>query len=252
MAKDEGLHLHLQGGCPRLAALITAADTNRATRLAVYGGGATLRGIDEALAYLHQAISAFEQDVRLKRLRQLVGRALAELDTAVLAFLAGLNGVVFDSMRAAMEIEFLLRDFLLWPSHLDEWIEWDAKERRRKFGPATLRARYQQRQDVTSKESQEAKDYALHSECLHVSPIENPNGRPGVTTDDHPGQSRVCLAEITSHAGRIITLVHRHWQNIPLDVPLTRETAPRLPHFEDAWSRSQLGVVMWWPLHNDS
>ena len=251
MRDADRAEMHLREDCPRVASVLALADANRSTRLSMYGGGATLRGIDEALDYLRQANSAFGQSPRLKPLQQLVARALAELETAVFAFLTGFHAVLFDSMRSAMEIEFLLRDFLLWPSHLDEWLSLEAKERRKKFSPVKLRERYQRWLGCVSADSQESSDYALHSEFLHVSPSDNPSGAPGATTDSHPAHLRICLAEIISHTGRIITLVHRHWRELPLDVQLTRETAPELPLFEDAWSRAELGVAMWWPQKHD-
>ena len=239
---------HLQdNSCPRVASVLRLADRNRSTRLSMYGDGATLRGIDEALDYLIRADTAFRETPRLKPIQQLVARAVAELETGIHAFFSGFNGVLFDAMRSAMEVEFLLRDFLIWPSHVNDWFNFEAKERRKKFQPAKLRERYRGWIGGGPVDLQESKDYSLHSELLHVSPKRNLGGAPGLTSDDDLGQLRVCLAEITMHMGRIVTLVHRHWQGLTMDVRLTRETAPNLPLFEDAWSRSQLGAAMWVP-----
>lgn len=233
--------------CPRIATLLESVERNRIDRLSIYGSGATLRGIDEALRYLIEAESDFEKNAELRPLKQLVARAVAELETAVYAFICGFHAVLFDSMRAAMEVEFLLRDFLLWPPHLSEWFDLPARERYKKFKPAKLRERYRKWSEEPSTGSQESKDYSMHSEHLHVNPTESHIDHSGLNDVNEPGQLRVCLAEITSHTGKLIILVHRHMNGLPMDVQLTKETAPTLPLFDDAWSRSRMGVAMWLP-----
>jgi len=233
--------IQLKEHCPNVASIIKKAGNNISTRLAAYGAGATLRGIDEAIGYLREAESTY---VNNSGVSLLVSRAIAQLETGIFAFLTGFHAVMFDSMRCVMEVEFLLRDFLLWPRHQDEWLNLESKMRRKKFSPVKLRDRYKKWLGPDEVDMEEAKDYALHSEFLHVSPIENPSGI-GVSSDSNICDLRICLAEITRHTGRIIVLIHRHTHEIPLNVKLTRESAPELPLFEDAWSRAELGVAMW-------
>ncbi len=236
----------LHRNCPRISLLLGIVESNRRDRLALYGHGATLKGLDEALDYLSKAELSFKEDARLAQVSPLVARAVGQIESGLGAFFAGLNSLVFDAMRGAMEVEFLLRDFLLFPGHTDEWFAADANMRYRKFRPVKLRKRYQDWLGE-SDDLIESRDYGLHSENLHVSPQVNSAGPPGVSSENHPAQLRLCLAELVSHTGRLVIIVHRHWKGLAMETELTREIAPNLPFFEDAYSRSKLGVAMWWP-----
>ena len=187
--------------CPNVVSVFNLVETNQSIRLSLYGNGATIRVLTKHWATLEEAEVAFSKDPKLKPLQQFVALTIAELETAVYAFFSGFHAVLFDTMRSTMEIEFLLRDFLIWPSHLNEWLNLDKRARIRKFKPAKLRRRYIQWLSGESADLQESRDYSLHSEYLHVSPNQNPIGPAGLNSENHPAQLRILLAEITAHTG---------------------------------------------------
>ena len=171
---------------PSLADVLNRAHNNRCSRLLHYANGATLRGVEELLSYLHEAEKNFSENSHLKLISRLVKRLGGDFETGIEAFLAGFHSVLFDTMRDVMEIEFLLRDFLIWPTHLDEWFNCNDEVRYNRFRPAVLRQRYANFVKERPQDLQEATDYKAHSQFLHVTPYVNPSGQIGISDSDDP------------------------------------------------------------------
>ncbi|MCI0487340.1 MAG: hypothetical protein L0229_12165 [Blastocatellia bacterium] len=236
----------LHADSPTLATVLDRAYRNRLSRCMRYAHGATFKGIDELLAYLAKTEKEFTQEPLLMKMQRLVTRARSDFEAGIEALLTGLHSVLFDAMRDVMEIEFLLRDFLIWADHIDEWLNCTEEERYNKFRPAILRQRYATHCGHQPQDMQEATDYKMHSRFLHVTPFDNPIGTRGFVDDDHPSVMGACLWEIMAHAKRIVFLIHRLRHSIPIDVELNPGNGPDLPRFQDAWERCYLRYAMWW------
>jgi len=212
-----------------------------------YCGGATLKGCDELLNHLTAVELTFRADSQLKDIAFLIARARGDFETALETTLAGLHAVVFDSMRDVMEIEFLLRDFVDNPGHMNEWLTVSDRKRREKFDPAMLRKRFAERQGSKPEDMIEAKDYKAHSQYLHVTPYSNPFGSPGFVDDSHPGILGAYFWELLEHGRRLIFVIFRLQNNIETFQALSEQNGPNLPLFHDAWERSRIRYAMWNP-----
>lgn len=167
----------------------------------------------------------------------MISRARADFETAVEAGLTGLHGVVADAMRDVMEIEFLLRDFLHEPGHIEEWLNADERTRHNKFRPAILRQRQAQRLQVRPEDMSEATDYRAHSTFLHVNPVRNPLGDKGFSSDQDPITADSWFQEIFEHARRLVLIIHEL-----LTLSGSGETpdpATELTEFRRAWELTQ-------------
>ncbi len=235
----------LEADSPALSDVLHLAHENRYKRLEHYAHGATLRGISEFLEYLHQMERDFSNEPRLSKVSDLVERARGDFEIGIEAFLAGFHSVLYDTMRDTMEIEFLLRDFLIWPEHVDEWLHCNDQERLNRFRPAVLRQRYANYTKTRPQDLEESLDYKAHSQFLHVTPLESPLSQIGISSTDDPGIMGACLWEYMAHARRIIILLQRLMHSIPVDIDLTPDMIPKLPQFEDAWERCRVRFEMW-------
>ncbi len=69
-------------------------------------------GLEEVYCVLDAIREAYERCKAPKDIAFLVKRVRGDVESAVDAGLAGFNGVVLDTMRDVMEVEYLLMDFL--------------------------------------------------------------------------------------------------------------------------------------------
>lgn len=224
---------------PRLAANLRVAHSNRQTRLDRLSAGVRLAGYEELLGHLEELEAALQKHRRLKNISFLIGRAHGDFVTAMEAALSGFHSVCHDAMRDVMEIEFLLRDFLAVPDHMEQWLSCTEKERNDRFRPAILRQRHAQRLGRQPQDIAEASDYKGHSQFLHVTPVPNPFGGPGLKASGLPWADDSCFWEIFEHARRLLFAIHG----------LRRKIAPRLKtpvgldrglkKFRTGWERTQ-------------
>lgn len=238
----------IKNSCPHLSNILNSGKNNCSVRLSIYGTGATMKGLNQFLEYLSDAETSFVENPNLANLEPLVGRVKGDFEVAIQAFFIGFPSVLYDMMRDVMEVEFLFRDFLLWPEHRQEWLKATDALRYRKFRPVVLRKRYAQWLGEKAEDIEEAKDYRLHSELLHVNPRKNQIAGRGIINDSDPALLRAYLLELVSHAKRIVFLLHRHQNLIPLEENLTAKSGPNLPLFNDAYDRCRRGIAMWWDI----
>jgi hypothetical protein len=227
-----------------VAAILASSQARSERRLRLYEDGATVRGIDELLSYLEQAIAAPTD--RLASISSLVKRAGADFAVGCQLLFCGLPRALFNVMRGAMETEFLLRDFLMIPGNARRWQGLPDRARRRDFKPAVLRERFRRRH---GENAQEERDYALHSSLLHVTPKDV--FPLGFVDDDHPAALGMCFWEYFFHGGRVVELVERHRHGLTLDAPLVHPLDRTVPAFIDAHQRASLRFAMWWPNRED-
>ena len=128
---------------PHLTEPLIRAALNRTIRLRAWTeSDRQLAACDEILAYLSAIDQYFRENYVLTKIVFLVHRAYGDFVTAIEGSLSGFHKVVSDAMRDVMEIEFLIRDFTIFPSNLDEWLSGSEKVRRNKYSSAALRRRY--------------------------------------------------------------------------------------------------------------
>jgi hypothetical protein len=222
---------------PLLAASLRRAEATRRDRLEQYFSGVRLRGIEELLLHLDTVEPLVHGHNDLGRIAFLIRRARADFETAVEAGLTGLHAVAFDAMRDVMEIEFLLRDFLHEPGHIEEWLNADEKARRNRFGPGELRRRHAQRMQVQPQDMVEAKDYRAHSVFLHVNPVRNPLGDKGFSSDQDAITADTWFQELFEHARRLVIIIHELL--VRFGLAASPDLATTLIEFRQAWERTQ-------------
>ena len=215
---------------PNLAGILSLAETSRAVRLkALSTTGRQLRAFEEILTYTKELEGYFRSEAKVSRVAFLLRRVHGDFATAIEALLSGFHKTVLDSMRDVMEIEFLLRDFTIQYSHIDEWLTASAKLRRDKFQAGALRQRYAASQGQPAPDMPEATDYRGHSMLVHVLPYENPIvwATPGKALD--PLGSLVCLYDIFEHARRLFAAVWDLCIGLDLPYPNAKEFLKSAP-----------------------
>jgi len=133
-AEYDQLLEQLLDAAPQVGKALVRAHKNRTKELNRYLNQDTLRkhfpgsyfaGLEEVYSVLDAMREAYEQSETLKDIAFLVRRVRADFESAVDAGLAGFNGVVLDTMRDVMEIEYLLRDFLHDKQQIKRWLNAD-------------------------------------------------------------------------------------------------------------------------------
>jgi hypothetical protein len=169
---------------PLLAESLRRAHDYRLKRLEHLISGSRLAGLEALSLHLTKLENTFQSHPDLNNIAFLINRVKGDYEKALEAALSGLHSVASDSMRGVMEIEFLLRDFLHEPKHINEWLTSNEKERYKKFKPAALRERHAQRLGNKPQDMSEAVDYKGHSMFLHVSPVLYPFGGNAISKSD--------------------------------------------------------------------
>ena len=224
---------------PKTAAHLSRAQSNREERLSRYLGGARLSGYEELIQHLEELEAVFQRNRKLRGISFLIRRARGDFQTALEAALSGFHSVAHDAMRDVMEIEFLLREFYYEPEHIDQWLSCSARERNNKFRPALLRQRHAQRLGTSSQNVGEAADYRGHSMFLHVSPIQNPFGAPGLSESELPFAEDSCFWEIFEHGRRLLFAAHHLRRRLARHIRSPWGPERGLKVFRDAWERTQ-------------
>lgn len=223
---------------PRLAAALHRAERQRAQRTASLLRGARFRGVDQMLRWLDDLVSAFAADDAVRRIAFLMHRSRADLETATEATLSGYVAIAADAMRDVMEIENLLLDFAVNPSHVDEWLAADRKALLGKFGPARIRDRLHAAGEGRYAASAESIDYRAHSAALHVSPHRDLVASRGFSTDQG-WAGDAGFWEIFEHMGRLRRAIQRVTGVLTPGSAVDQLAGHQLADAEDAWKRTQ-------------
>ncbi len=221
--------------------MLTRARENRVATLRVSKPeGSLFRGFEELLNHLDALVEAFKQVPQLGRIAFLLIRGKADFAVAMDAALGGISTVVFDKMRDAMEIHFLLRDFLFQPEHIEEWFSIDEKSRWKQFSPARLRERYAK--DVGKKTSDlwDEPDYKGHSKQLHVSPGAPFFGAHGIATKEDFPRLGVCFSEMFDHAYNLLETADKLGRSLAKDKWKLADPTRSLSKFLDGRSSTAL------------
>lgn len=224
---------------PSLNDVLAKAHRNRTQRLARYISGVRLRGLEELLVFLKTVELSFQRQMRIKRLATLVARARADFETAIEANLAGFHGVVSDSMRDVMEIEFLFREFRFEPDAIDEWLSADQKTLYNKFRPFVLRQRHAARLGRQPQDVAEATDYKAHSMALHVAPGSVPLASKGFNQGQLPFEEDSGFWEIFEHARRLIGATYELMRKIAPRAIKWKDPEKQIPRFTEGWRATQ-------------
>src|SRR5882724_5953026 len=110
---------------PLVSRIVRSAEANRAKQLEQFANGAILKGFEQLLSHTTALRDEYRKEDSTRKLTFLLERAIFDFEIALDAALVGAVHVGFDRMRDAMEIHFLLRDFLFHSGHLEEWLAGD-------------------------------------------------------------------------------------------------------------------------------
>ncbi|WP_147452189.1 hypothetical protein [Corallococcus sp. CA041A] len=229
----------LQETHPFCSKVLSKAQENRTRRLSRLVEGVRLRGLEELLGQLASYEATYRGDTRLEKASFLIARTTAYFAVGLEASLSGMHSVVHDSMRGVMEIEFLLRDFAASPSHVEEWLTWSEKTRRKKFDPRVLRQRHADRLGKEVQDVSEAVDYKAHSQMIHVTPRPHPLASVGITDDASgidPFSSDACFWEMYEHARRVLWAAYQFAKALSPDAALA--SPEEFNSFRTGWERT--------------
>ena len=224
---------------PKTTANLSEAQSNRERRLSHYLEGVRLRGYEELIDHLEQLLTVYQRSRRLRDISFLIGRIQGDFQTGLEATLSGFHSVAFDAMRDVMEVEFLLRDFYHDSHRIEEWVQATHKERMNKFRPGLLRQRHAKRLGRQLEDVAEASDYRGHSMFLHVTPYENPFGRPGLAGLDDPYAGDSCFWDMFEHGRRVLFEAHRLRRKLARHIKSPWGLRRGLKDFREAWQRTQ-------------
>ena len=232
-----GLLDRLSDRLPRAAIALRKAAETRHDHLRDLLEGARLAGVNDLLHYLDRTAEYYDANEHLAKISFLVRRLIADFETALEATLSGYVGVATDAMRDVLEVEYLLFDFAIDPSHIDTWL---AGSDFNKFLPRVLRERLRKAGVAEFSSSvMENADYKAHSATLHVSPREAVIGQKGRASDSL--EMDVGFWEIFEHAKRVLLALEAC--GLTLAGPEWTEHAthprPSLTRVADAHSRTQ-------------
>lgn len=233
----EPLH-KLERDLPRLGDVLQRAHELRQRRMHMRGGGARFRGLDQLLTHLDAQAAAFDQSPPLHRLMFLIRRTAADFETAIETALSGYLAVTTDAMRDVMEIENLLLDFAIDPSHISDWLSADAKTLRTRYAAAEVRRRLHQAGEGRFASSADAPDYRAHSEALHVRPGRHPIADKGFSAESG-WDGDAAYWEIFEHARRLLRAIARLTENLAPGTSADTIAHETLPQVDDAWKRTQ-------------
>lgn len=228
---------------PRVAALLLHAHLQRETKLRQYLDGARLTGFEQLLEHLESVEQVFRSHQRLSKIAFLLERCRGEFAIGLEGSLSGLHTVAHDAMRAVMEIEFLLRDFSLDSSRLEEWLSGDDEVLKR-FRPYPLRQRFANHVGMPVDKMSEATDYKGHSRFLHVGPHQNPFGVSGSTREEAGFATDSCFWEIFEHARRLLIAIDALAEEVQPSL-LEQHSPEQLESLGKAWVRTQEMQQIW-------
>jgi hypothetical protein len=227
----------LSASLPGLATTLQRAEQQRSQRAASLVHGARFKGLDELLCHLDELLRAFTDDPALRRIAFLIHRSRGDFATATEASLSGYVAVAVDAMRDVMEIENLLLDFAINPSHVNAWLTADRKTLLNKFGPATIRKRLHAAGEGRYATTAESVDYRAHSAVLHVGPHLSPVAQKGFSTE--PGWQDGGFWEIFEHARRLLLAIQRLAGALTPGSEAHQLASQELSDVQDAWKRTQ-------------
>ena len=235
---------------PRVGAALSRAHGNRARELDRYVNadalsthfpGGYIVGLDEIFSVLTVMTDAYQRSVLLKDIAFLIARVHADFESAIDAALSGFNGVVLDTMRDVMEVEYLFEDFLRDGQHITEWVGADRATLLSTFNPASLRRRQAAAAGTAPENLPDAFEYRLHSEGLHVSPnfILDDLAGNGFTAAPFPRALEFAFAEMFEHARRVILAAYDLGERVAGDRWTVPDVRTGMPEAARAWERTQ-------------
>ena len=120
-------------------------------------------GYDELSRFLDSIETDFSRSERLKKILCLADRVHGNYRAAMICYINGLDQTAFDIMRDVMEITYLVRDFVLYPDHIEEWADGTEKNRRNRFTSGKLRKRFADHLGIETGDLMDTKEYNSHS-----------------------------------------------------------------------------------------
>ena len=179
----------------------------------------------------------FGEHAELTGLVFLIERFGADVEVAVEALLAGRHGVLANTMRDVMEMEWLLRDFARDPSGIRKWLLSDDQLPRDYFRPHKVRDRLASDLFPGKRvELPDAQEYAFHSKSLHVTPG-SPQDWDNVLAKESDARALLFYSyEIIEHARRFFSSIYMLIRALGQD--RSRLLDRELPASLDTWKRA--------------
>lgn len=241
------------GLAPRVGGSLIRAHRNRIRELNRYLNadpltkhfpGSYMAGLEEVCAALEATATAYHRSAMLKGIAFLISRVRADFDAAVDATLAGFNGVVLDTMRDVMEVQYLLSDFRRDPRRITGWVSADRETILKEYSPASLRRRQAAALGLRPEELPDAAEYRLHSEGLHVSPsfVLDDLAPKGFTRAPSPRGPEFAFAEIFEHGRRVLLAAHDLGVSIEGANWAGPDARVAMPEAAKAWERTRAVV----------
>jgi hypothetical protein len=165
-------------------------------------------------------------------MREIVYRAHKSLQAIVLLSLSGLGIPAISHMRDLLELEFLVRYFILHPNEIETWWKADRKTRTTRYSAGALRPHIAQG-DSRQKEKIDA-DYIGHCEiATHPTPEsmqlqhkKEKNSSP--QNPDDPAFMLFCITDTSFHAYSLSRAVLRYEQEIEVPPRYVNKMARKL------------------------
>ena len=236
---------------PRVGKSLDRAHRNRQRELNRYANADTLTkhfpgtyvaGLEEIFTVLEAMTDAYQRSAVLKDIAFLIARVRADFDSAIEAALSGFGGVVLDTMRDVMEVEYLLADFGANRKRIRGWLDADRATLLNEYSPASLRRRKAAALGTVPENLPDSSEYRIHSEGLHVSPsfiLDDLAGK-GFTQSRSPRGIEFCFAEMFEHARRVILAAY----DLGMSVEGSNWTGPdakaQMPEAAKAWERTRV------------
>src|SRR5215216_5793396 len=125
-------------------------------------------GIEQLMRSLLIIEAEYDKHSSLRHVSFLISRISEDFEAALESCLAGYYYITSDRMRDVLEIELLLKNFLIDHTRIEDWLNGDDDTIKDKYNPNAMRQRIAKTLGVLVKDLRGADDYKAHSKMLHL------------------------------------------------------------------------------------
>lgn len=204
-----------------------------------------VRAFEEFLVFLSEVEELYMAFAKTEPIAFLVARIAEDFEVAFDVLASGHYYLLTDRMRDVLEVDLLVKDFLLDSTRIQVWLHSDPRTIRNDYSPRAIRARLAKAQRIEVGQLAGTSDYSIHSQLLHLGPMQyhHPSIPAPGTFRTIRGQQAlswiiVCLHEVFYHAGAImdslLALYHRLSHHSIKDVKIAAD----LEHFVAVYAKT--------------